>query len=559
MFCFLFFIIIFIFLVVFLLFFYAFFFFFFNDTATTEIYTLSLHDALPIAARPWLRWYWSASRSCVTLLTPYGDSGLSGVASSSRRAPPSGLPYSSAEPTTTTRGMGFCLTTAASRLASSPALVAIVSAWSSQDAAGLLSAARWKTHCGSISRTRLSTRSRSRRSTWWVRTCGASSARGAGRFPRMVPCTLWRRRKRRSERWLPAKPSIPVTRTVLAVLRLHHLEPLDTRFGGEQVGLVGPFPRKVDVGAAKVAVGCRLLVDRAAKLELPDDLQRAEVEVLLHQMLDLRHRHALRPERLHEDRDRLAHTDRIGDLDLAMAREPGGDDVLGDIARGVGARTVDLRGVFPAEAAAAVPGIAPVAVDDDLAAGHPRVSPGPAQHEAARRVHVDGRAPVEHLGRNHLLEHEFPQILADPRQVDVLGVLRREHHGIDAHRPAVDVLDRHLRLAVGPQVGQGLVFADARQLTRQLMRQLDRHRHQLRRLVAGKAEHHALVAGAAGVDALRDVGRLLLDGDDDATGFGIEAESGMVITGLLDGVANHIAHLDIGVGGDLADDERQSR
>src|SRR5256885_9714946 len=29
-----------------------FFFFFFNDTATTEIYTLSLHDALPICAAP---------------------------------------------------------------------------------------------------------------------------------------------------------------------------------------------------------------------------------------------------------------------------------------------------------------------------------------------------------------------------------------------------------------------------------------------------------------------------------------------------------------------------
>src|SRR5258708_14855873 len=29
-----------------------FFFFFFNDTATTEIYTLSLHDALPIWRRP---------------------------------------------------------------------------------------------------------------------------------------------------------------------------------------------------------------------------------------------------------------------------------------------------------------------------------------------------------------------------------------------------------------------------------------------------------------------------------------------------------------------------
>src|SRR2546426_4620926 len=29
----------------------CFFFFFFNDTATTEIYTLSLHDALPICER----------------------------------------------------------------------------------------------------------------------------------------------------------------------------------------------------------------------------------------------------------------------------------------------------------------------------------------------------------------------------------------------------------------------------------------------------------------------------------------------------------------------------
>src|SRR6476660_10533831 len=30
---------------------FVFFFFFFNDTATTEIYTLSLHDALPISTR----------------------------------------------------------------------------------------------------------------------------------------------------------------------------------------------------------------------------------------------------------------------------------------------------------------------------------------------------------------------------------------------------------------------------------------------------------------------------------------------------------------------------
>src|SRR2546430_13664887 len=38
-------------------------FFFFNDTATTEIYTLSLHDALPISASPPPRWETTSSTS----------------------------------------------------------------------------------------------------------------------------------------------------------------------------------------------------------------------------------------------------------------------------------------------------------------------------------------------------------------------------------------------------------------------------------------------------------------------------------------------------------------
>src|SRR6266581_6097892 len=48
--------------------FFFFFFFFFNDTATTEIYTLSLHDALPISAR---RPCWHASAPCFR--TPWRD------------------------------------------------------------------------------------------------------------------------------------------------------------------------------------------------------------------------------------------------------------------------------------------------------------------------------------------------------------------------------------------------------------------------------------------------------------------------------------------------------
>src|SRR2546426_9362981 len=37
-------------------------FFFFNDTATTEIYTLSLHDALPIWPKPIADWSTLAAR-----------------------------------------------------------------------------------------------------------------------------------------------------------------------------------------------------------------------------------------------------------------------------------------------------------------------------------------------------------------------------------------------------------------------------------------------------------------------------------------------------------------
>src|SRR5215211_4869292 len=46
--------------------FFFFFFFFFNDTATTEIYTLSLHDALPIwpPSPPTERARWRSTAAC---------------------------------------------------------------------------------------------------------------------------------------------------------------------------------------------------------------------------------------------------------------------------------------------------------------------------------------------------------------------------------------------------------------------------------------------------------------------------------------------------------------
>ena len=58
------------------------------------------------------------------------------------------------------------------------------------------------------------------------------------------------------------------------------------------------------------------------------------------------------------------------------------------------------------------------------------------------------------------------------------------------------------------------------------MRQLDRHGHQFGGFVAGVAEHHALIAGAAGINAHGDVGRLRLDAGQHAASFGVEAVLG---------------------------------
>src|SRR3712207_8208521 len=65
-------------------------FFFFNDTATTEIYTLSLHDALPICTAPTLRC--PDARGAGVALPGEVDAGRAGRRARDRRGPHPGRP-----------------------------------------------------------------------------------------------------------------------------------------------------------------------------------------------------------------------------------------------------------------------------------------------------------------------------------------------------------------------------------------------------------------------------------------------------------------------------------
>ena len=108
---------------------------------------------------------------------------------------------------------------------------------------------------------------------------------------------------------------------------------------------------------------------------------------------------------------------------------------------------------------------------------------------------------------------------------------------------------------------------------RELVREPDRHRHEVVGVVARVAEHHALVARAdlvvdvagAGallvrlVDAHRDVGRLLVDRDDDAARLAVDAEGGVGVADLADRVAGEAGEVDVRLGADLAGDDAQTR
>lgn len=75
---------------------------------------------------------------------------------------------------------------------------------------------------------------------------------------------------------------------------------------------------------------------------------------------------------------------------------------------------------------------------------------------------VDGLV-VEVLRRNCLLDDFFLDLLPQFLRRNVGGVLGRDDDGVDAEgydgAVVVLVLDRHLRLGVGPQPGEALIAA----------------------------------------------------------------------------------------------------
>ena len=147
-------------------------------------------------------------------------------------------------------------------------------------------------------------------------------------------------------------------------------------------------------------------------------------------------------------------------------------------------------------------------------------------------------------------------------------MLGGDDDGVHAHGAAVLVVfDSDLRFAVGAQIVHKAGLAHLGQAHGELVRKGDGQGHKLGRLVAGVAEHHALVARAVlklavlaglglkrAVNAHGDVAGLLVYIDDDAAGVAVKAVLRPVIAYLTHDLARELGDIDIALRAYLAHD-----
>ena len=103
-----------------------------------------------------------------------------------------------------------------------------------------------------------------------------------------------------------------------------------------------------------------------------------------------------------------------------------------------------------------------------------------------------------------------------PRQAIVGSMLGRHDQRRGPHRDLVLIGERNLALGVGFEERRRARMPVGGHALEDLVRVMQRRGHQRRRLIAGIAEHDALVAGAlilvaAGIDTLRDMRRLRVE------------------------------------------------
>ena len=158
--------------------------------------------------------------------------------------------------------------------------------------------------------------------------------------------------------------------------------------------------------------------------------------------------------------------------------------------------------------------VAAVSVDDNLAAGQPRIAHRTADHEASGGIDVMFHAgwvieAFRHDRANHMLHQillnlligHLRAMLVDTTMVSTRNGLPSLYSTVTWDFPSGRT---HFRI---------FFFRTSARRFREPMRQHDRHGHELRRFVGRITEHKPLVSCAAGIHSHGDIAGLLVDGE----------------------------------------------
>ena len=211
--------------------------------------------------------------------------------------------------------------------------------------------------------------------------------------------------------------------------------------------------------------------------------------------------------------------------------------------------------------------IAAVGVDDDLAPGKAGVAHRTADDKPSRRVHEELRVAVKQLRRKIRLDDLLHNRLAQIGNRDIRRVLRGYNDRVDPLDLAVlAILHGNLTLAVRPEPRKAAVLSRLCQRLCQIVCVRNRGRHQLLGFVAGKAEHHTLIARAllirvviGRIHAHRDILRLLVDCCQNRAASAIEAELRVIVADLRDRVSRNARNVHIAVRRNFAHYQHKAR
>jgi len=315
-----------------------------------------------------------------------------------------------------------------------------------------------------------------------------------------------------------------------------------------------------------VAVGGGGGVDGFEEVEGVDDAGGGEVEVFSDQFGDGVFIEFCGALAVDMDGGGFGDADGVTELDFTDIGEIGGDDIFGDVAGHVGGGAVDFGGVFAGEGAAAVSASSAVGVDDDFASGESAVAVGTAEFEFAGGVDMDGDVVVPPFA-----EDGFDDVLFDLGGqfiefiIPLGAMLGGDDDGVDALGVVAVVFHGDLAFGIGAEGGDGTCFADFGLFFDEFVGEVDGEGHETVGFFAGETKHEALVARSlfgvqtfAGVDALGDVGRLLVEGDHDGATVVVEALVAVVVADSLGGVADGLGDVYIAIAGDFPGDDGEA-